>query len=192
MKPDQISSYAKASGICVEVGTWQGGFTDKILSKPDVKKVYCVDPYKHFTNNEYPDGINELTQTDFDVLFNKVQNNLTTKFGSKVQFVRKLSVEASKQFDNESLDFVYIDGNHDYKYVLEDLKAWYPKIKTGGYLCGDDVYSTNLAEHDSDGNVKIIWSPGCWGKYGTYKAIVDFGKKFELNQTQFSILKLSS
>jgi hypothetical protein len=189
MKIDQTPSYNLARGICVEVGTWQGGFTESILSKPEVIKVFCVDPYRHFTNDEYPDGMNDLSQIEFDSLFNKVKTGLSSRFGDKVQFIRKLSVEGSKHFEDESLDFVYIDGNHDYKYVLEDLKAWYPKVKTGGFLCGDDVYSTNLDEHDRDGNVKRVWSSNCWGKYGTYKAVVDFGKEFVIDGTQFSIIK---
>jgi hypothetical protein len=189
MKNDQISSYNIANGICVEVGTWQGGFAESLLEKSNVKKLFCVDPYRHFTNNEYPDGMNDLTQQQFDNLFNQVKNKLSSKFENKVEFIREVSVEASKKFEDNSLDFVYIDGNHDYKYVLEDLEVWYPKVKIGGFLCGDDVYSRNLSEHDLDGNVKITWSPGCWGKYGTYKALVDFGKPFELNETQFSILK---
>lgn len=189
MKEDQISSYNIANGICVEIGTWHGGFSESLLSKNVITKVYCVDPYRHFTNNEYPDGMNNLTQENFDDLFNEVKNKLTNKFGSKVEFIRELSVEASKKFDDNSLDFVYIDGNHDYKYVLADLQAWYPKIKNGGYLCGDDVYSRKLEEHDMDGNVTRVWSPTCWGKYGTYKALVDFGKKFEIEETQFKIIK---
>jgi hypothetical protein len=189
MKEDQRPSFELANGICVEVGTWEGGFTSSILSKSNVTKVFCVDPYKHFTNNEYPDGMNDLTQKRFDDLFKSVSDRLTSKFASKVEFIRDLSVNGSTKFDDNSLDFVYIDGNHDYKYVIEDLKAWYPKVKVGGYLCGDDVYSNNLDEHDVDGNVTKIWSPGCWGKYGTYKALVDFEKDFTINQTQFSIIK---
>jgi hypothetical protein len=189
MKQDQIPSYIKANGVCVEIGTWQGGFTSALLSKTEVSKVFCIDPYKHFSNNEYPDGMNDLTQQQFDALFTKVSTELTSKYGNKVQFIRDLSVNSASQFEDNSLDFVYIDGNHDYKYVLEDMNTWYPKVKIGGYLCGDDVYSQVLSEHDSDGNVTKIWSPGCWGKYGTYKAVVDFGKKFTIEQTQFSILK---
>jgi hypothetical protein len=189
MKIDQTPSYNLASGICVEVGTWQGEFTESILSKSDVTKVFCVDPYKHFSNGEYPDGMNNLTQIDFDNLFSKTSSRLTSRFSNKVEFIRELSLDASSKFQDNSLDYVYIDGNHDYKYVLNDLKAWYPKIKVGGYLCGDDVYSTNIAEHDVDGNVLRVWGPGCWGKYGTYKAVVDFNKDFVINGTQFSIVK---
>lgn len=189
MKDDQRPSYNLASGVCLEVGTWEGGFTEYILSKPEVIKVYCVDPYKHFSNNEYPDGMNDLTQEEFDKKYEICYSKLTLKFPSKVEFIRKLSTEASKDFADESLDFVYIDGNHDYKYVIEDLKTWYPKVKKGGYLCGDDIYSTDLKEHDKDGNVTRVWSSNCWGKYGVYKALVDFGIQFQINGTQFSILK---
>ena len=51
--------------------------------------------------------------------------------------------------------------------------TWWPKVRVGGWLTGDDVYSTDLAEHDADGNITKHWGPNCWGKYGTYKAIVD-------------------
>jgi hypothetical protein len=189
MKPDQKVSCDKASGICVEIGTWEGGFTDAILQRPQVVKVYCVDPYKHFENNEYPDGMNLLTQEEFNSKFDITTNKLVSKFGNKVSFIRETSVEACKQFEDESLDFVYIDGNHDYKCVLEDLKLWFPKVKKGGYVCGDDVYSTNLSEHDSNGNVHRVWGVNCWGYYGTYKALVDFGKPYVIDGTQFSILK---
>jgi len=54
---------------------------------------------------------------------------------------------------------------------MTDLKSWFPKVKTGGYLCGDDIGTTNLDEHDEDGNVLRIW-----GKYGTFKACKDFEK----------------
>jgi len=189
MKEDQRSTLKYASGICVEVGTWEGSFSEGVLEVPGVTKLYCVDPYKHFENDEYPDGMNSLSQEQFDNLFLDTSRKLTTKFGNRVEFIRKMSSDAATQFDDDSLDFVYIDGNHDYKYVLEDLNTWYPKIKPGGYLCGDDVYSRNLADHDENGNVKRIWASNSWGHYGTYKALVDFGKPVALNDTQFVIKK---
>ena len=49
------------------------------------------------------------------------------------------SVEASKLYENESLDFVFIDACHEYSCVKEDIIAWYPKIKKGGVLAGHDI-----------------------------------------------------
>jgi len=191
MKPDQspslmIAKKMENEGIFVEIGTWEGGFSRALLASTACKKLYCVDPYKHFSNNEYPDGMNRLSQQEFDTKYETTHATLK-EFGNRVEMVRLESSEAVTKFADESLDYVYIDGNHDYKYVLNDIRLWYPKVKKGGYICGDDVYSTDIGEHDADGNVTRVWSPGCWGKYGTYKAAVDSGYPFIVDGTQFSM-----
>lgn len=71
MKPDQLPSLLVAKSlppgsIFVEIGTWEGGFSNVLLSETKCEKLHCVDPYKHFTNNEYLDGMNTLLQHDFD------------------------------------------------------------------------------------------------------------------------------
>lgn len=178
------------NSICVEVGTCDGNFSYELLKNTSCKKLYCVDPYKHYTNNEYPDGINDLTQEEFDTLYEKTKEKLS-EFGDRVEFLRMESIEASKMFENESLDFVYIDGNHEYSYVLNDIIHWYPTVKKGGFLCGDDIHSTNLGEHDASGNVRRVWNNKFWGLYGTYKAVLDgrryFNYNFTIDRTQFII-----
>lgn len=63
-------------------------------------------------------------------------------YGSR--FVWKLgnSSEIVNDFENESLDFVYIDGNHRYGPVNRDIHVWYPKVKTGGFFGGHDYVET--------------------------------------------------
>jgi hypothetical protein len=56
--------------------------------------------------------------------------------------IKDYSVEASKQFKNGQLDFVYIDANHYYDYVMQDLIAWRPKIRKGGILSGHDYFKS--------------------------------------------------
>lgn len=202
MKYDQYPSFHIISSlnepIGVEIGTWEGDFSYELLQNTNCKKLYCVDPYKHFENGEYPDGMNTLSQNDFDIKYDTVKNRFKL-FNERVEFCRNTSYGASTLFDNNIFDFIYIDGNHDYKYVLSDILLWWPKLKSGGWLCGDDVYSQNLEEHDKDGNVLCIWSNNpdgtskCWGKYGTYKAVID-GKKildydYTIQGTQFLIQK---
>lgn len=200
MKPDQISSLRKAvemsspDSIFVEVGTWEGDFTQALLKNCNFKKIYCVDPYKHFVDNSYPDAMNNLTQTQFDELFEKTRQRLSI-YSDRVEFIRMSSSDASKMLDDNSVDFAYIDGNHDYSFVNQDIQSWFPKVKTAGYLCGDDVYSLNMKDYDSDKNLIKIWStnPPCWGKYGTYPACIDnearFGIKFNFEDTQFNVRK---
>jgi hypothetical protein len=186
-------------GIFVEVGTWQGDFSAKLLETTTCKKLYCVDPYKHFASEEYPDAINNLTQEQFDNVFNTTRKRLE-RFGARIQFIRLASKDAVDIFEDNSIDFVYIDGNHEYKYVDEDINLWFPKVKNGGYLCGDDVCSYDLAEHDTDNNVTKIWAtdnqgkPISWGKYGVYPACLNnekrFGIKFTFEDNQFSYKKV--
>jgi hypothetical protein len=57
----------------------------------------------------------------------------------RVKFLRWPSPDVSVLFEDGSLDAVLIDGDHDYGPVKADIAAWWPKIRSGGYLAGDDV-----------------------------------------------------
>jgi|TARA_R110000824_G_scaffold2570_4_gene11849 predicted O-methyltransferase YrrM len=52
--------------------------------------------------------------------------------------INNWTVNASRLFDDESIDFVYVDADHSYKGCMADLEAWYPKLKKGGILSGHD------------------------------------------------------
>ena len=70
-------------------------------------------------------------------------------------------------FDDESLDFIFIDASHDYQNVYDDIKAWFPKVKKSGIISGHD-YSwgeeVKKAVHDffDPLNLKVEESEGCW------------------------------
>ena len=109
--------------IGVEVGVDEGEHANRILEWNEVKKLYLVD----------------------------VVDNVHDRFkheGDRVQFILKPSVEAAKDFKDNSLDFVYIDACHSYQAVMEDLNAWYPKVKIGGIICGHDFRPSDLEIHE--------------------------------------------
>ncbi len=60
-----------------------------------------------------------------------------------INVVEMASVEAAKLYDDNSLDFVYIDASHDEPSVAADLRAWFPKVKRGGWIGGDDLTSSH-------------------------------------------------
>ena len=59
-------------------------------------------------------------------------------YSSRVHFVREMSFNAVSQFQDCSLDFVYVDAVHDYEGALRDIMDWWPKLKPGGILAGHD------------------------------------------------------
>ena len=173
----------------VELGVHTGHFSEFLLRETKGTTLHCVDPYFKFPTAEYKDAMNDKSQADFDSMFQGVQSRLKVMFGERAQMVRHVSIDAAKQFQNESIDFLYLDGNHAYKNVMEDLECWLPKMKKGSILVGDDVCDFEEHLRDADGNVRKDWSPGCYGYYGVYKAVCDIKKKYslplEVKGTQF-------
>lgn len=71
------------------------------------------------------------------ILYNATVQNLKPVEGY-VNIIKQASPEASKNYEDGSLTFVFIDGGHDYDSVMADLRAWWPKVKVSGQLTGDD------------------------------------------------------
>lgn len=121
--------------IGVEIGCAYGGHLDSILSKTKIEKLYGVDPYLQY--KEYEGDLMNKEQNKMDTLFGLVKNRLSI-YKNRIEIIRKKSEEAYHLFQDESLDFAYIDGNHFEEYIKNDLNFWWPKIKKGGMLSGHD------------------------------------------------------
>lgn len=132
------------TGKGVEVGVWKGQFSDFLLSKWKGEKLFSVDPWRNFTNDEYKDEMN-ITQEEFDKIHVEVAD-LLSKYGDRTEIVRDVSVNAALLFENNSLDFVYLDGRHHYEGVIEDIEFWFHKVKEGGILCGHDYLDTIIGD----------------------------------------------
>lgn len=78
-------------------------------------------------------------QADMDRIASDVARKFRSEIGrGQVRILRLTSEEAAGQVADESLDWAYIDGDHTYKGVATDLRAWWPKLRSGGLLMGDD------------------------------------------------------
>jgi len=115
--------------VGVEIGVFEGAFTE-VLAKSGLQ-VYGIDPwlvYEDYGHQDYQPVANKR--------YEKAKRRLEPY--PNVTLLKEKSMDAVKKFKNESLDFVYIDGNHHFKYIAEDLYMWHKKLKKGGVLCGHD------------------------------------------------------
>ena len=113
----------------VEVGVCDGIYSEKLMQNIPGLKLYGIDPYVEY--HGYPKERIERKMQEAHERLDKYEC---------YTLVRTTSVEAAKLFEDGSQDFVFIDGAHDYKSVVEDIKAWYPKVRKGGILSGHDYY----------------------------------------------------
>lgn len=113
----------------VEVGVCDGIYSEKLMQNIPGLKLYGVDPYTEY--HGYPKERIERKMTEAIERLSKYPNYV---------LVRARSTEAAKTIEDGSLDFVFIDGAHDYESVKEDINAWYPKVRKGGILSGHDYY----------------------------------------------------
>lgn len=116
--------------VGAEIGTERGIFAKRIcVSNPGVK-LYCIDPW-----TAYKGYREHVSQPKLDDFYETAKERLAPY---DCTLVRKFSVEASKGFKDGSLDFVYIDGNHNLLHVIQDLWYWVPKVRRDGIVAGHD------------------------------------------------------
>ena len=114
--------------IGVEVGVESGNNASQILEILNMKELHLIDIWDAYEQDGWA--------WNFSPLYEQVVERF--KDHSNVSITKVDSVVASLTFIDNSLDFVYIDANHQLEYVKEDIAVWYPKVKPGGYLCGHD------------------------------------------------------
>jgi hypothetical protein len=141
-------------GIGVEIGTFRGEFSKTMLEIWN-GTLYMVDVWREL-DGEYDDSSNHKNHIN---VFQDVMNNIEP-FYDRAIMIRTDSKNASKLFQDNSVDFVYIDANHAYDFVVEDIELWYPKIKVGGYLWGHDYLKLDWGHPPfaPNGKDKYIWS----------------------------------
>lgn len=117
--------------VGVEVGTDHGEYAKVILDRMPNVKLYTIDPFLAYT-----EGQDVKTQEDVDKIYEQAKELL--KGYPNCTMVREKSLDAVKRFSPETIDFVFIDGDHTYEEVKKDLNAWAKIVKKGGIVAGHD------------------------------------------------------
>jgi len=166
----------------LEVGARYGESSQIILKYLNIKEYIIVDPYTSY--DEYSgDGFNGiLKNTEDDKIFNETKKKLTT-INKNIIFNRTFSNNKNtlSKIKDKSIDFIFIDGNHTYKYVLEDLENYYPKLKDNGILCGDDFFM----RHRKNDILNTMPGNAGYDENMVYEAVLEFTKKYNKNYKEF-------
>jgi len=122
------------NGEAAEIGVAEGGFSFTLLSTWK-GRLHMIDCWEHLTEG-YKDGCNVPTDSQ-EWRYQQVLQH-AAKYGDRAIVYRMFSADAADLFVPDQLDFVYIDANHAYPFIVADLAAWWPKLKKGGIFAGHD------------------------------------------------------
>ena len=133
----------RMGGAGVELGVQAGVFAETLLETwPNCSMLHLVDPWKQQSGYVDVANVDDRSQ---ERLMAEASARLA-RFRGRFRMVRALSYEAVEEFEDGSLDFVYVDAVHDYEGCVRDLCDWWPKIRAGGVLAGHDFLDGALPE----------------------------------------------
>jgi len=118
----------------VEVGVWKGHsisyLAGLLRNRPGIK-IYAVDLFEKARWLKYQREVDVLS-----LLYNYNLNKTQTRH--LITDIIDYSDKAALKFEDASIDFVFLDADHEYESVKKDINAWYPKVRSGGIIAGHD------------------------------------------------------
>ena len=120
-------------GSVAEVGVLFGSFARMVLTEWKGERYYAVDPWERQSGEVYKERTEHM---DYELAYRQVRE--MAKQDTRICMLRGMSVTMARFIPDNSLDLCFIDGNHAYGPVLEDMDAWWPKVRPGGIFSGHD------------------------------------------------------
>jgi hypothetical protein len=149
---EQIVGRIKPQAAC-EIGVWQGEFAAHLLKTCNaISTYYMIDPWRNLPDWNKPLNVDNER---FDLVYRTAMDN-TSFARDKVKVLRDRTVDAVDKIPDQSLDFVYVDGDHTLRGIAVDLIAIWPKVKPGGYVGGDDLAPT-IWRHTSNFEPTLVY-----------------------------------
>jgi len=125
----------------VEIGVDRGWLSEYLLHNLPALNLMMVDPMMPFDpSSRYHQGGDSRSRRD-DRKWNRVRAEVRNRIsfaGSRAKQIFQFSADAAGEVADGVCDFVFIDGDHTYGGVCEDIAMWKPKVRPGGVLCGHD------------------------------------------------------
>lgn len=162
-----------------EVGVYRGDFAQRILQAcPVLEEYIMIDPWRHLSDWNKPANLDNST---FDAFYKETLEK--TDFAKEKRIIlRGKTTEVIDQIADDSLDFIYIDGDHTLKGITIDLINLWPKIKSSGFVGGDD-FKTSIWQHSTEFEPTFVFP------YAVYFSEAVNSKVYGLPYEQFLIAK---
>lgn len=134
----ELAEYFNQLGFKVgaEIGVLEGKFSEKLCQIIPSLTLHCIDTW----------GLNEIRYRKYHERKHKSFVERFTASPYRVIPYKDLSSEAVKHFAFDSLDFVYIDANHKFNYIVQDLIEWTRRVRVGGIVSGDDYGKESIRD----------------------------------------------
>lgn len=123
----------------IEIGSYMGESTMMFASSNVFKEIYTIEPFKNVDGKI--EGFNQKNDYNWDTIYNEFQTN--TRFFNNISLHKDFSYNVADKFEDKSMDFIYIDGDHSYDQVKQDLEMYLPKLKDNGVIGGHDYNKKN-------------------------------------------------
>lgn len=158
-----IPNFMKQGGFYsfVEVGCKEGRLTGAVLKNVPRSRVIAIDPWKAMPDHAGRIGGETYEEWDFDKIEAQFWDNVAGHNG-RLEMRRQTSLEVAAHFnalrldgkmpkeDRRGFDVVFIDAAHDQENVEADIRAWWPLVRTGGFLMGHDY------QHKFPGTMRAV------------------------------------
>jgi len=146
--PEILKHFGNRSLVIAEIGARYGESSEMLLKSLRVHCYFVVDPYECYEGYENDGFFSVLSAVGGDKIFQETKEKLG-RLNPNVRFLRNYShdPEVTSSIKANSLDLIFIDGNHEFDFVLRDLQIYWKLLRPGGLLLGDDFHLRSKQKH---------------------------------------------
>ena len=121
-------------GLVAEIGVAGGEFSAVILELNQPRELWLIDCWEHQSADVIGHDLSNAPQEAQEALYQQVQQRFAAM--PQVQIMKAYSLIAAMCFSDGYFDGLYFDANH--RQVYQDIEAWWPKVRPGGWMAGHD------------------------------------------------------